>query len=224
MTENLTRESEGKHRLVIVEDYKLVRIGLKMVLNADPDLQVIGEGDSGEQALALLKTVTPDLILLDLGLPDMDGFQLIQEIRRFNNTSKILILSSQEAEEPVLRALSVGVNAYCLKDILSQRLVEVVKMVCGGAIWLDPRVASRALQRFSHDANQHALSASATLSEREREVLRLIVEGVSHVHISQALNLNPSTMKGYLGSILQKLSAFEGIHATPCARSYATLC
>lgn len=224
MIENLKRESEGKHRLVIVEDYKLVRIGLRMVLDADPDLQVVGEGDSGEQALALLKTMTPDLILLDLGLPDMDGFQLIQEIRRFNRTSKILILSSQEAEEPVLKALAIGVNAYCLKDILSQRLVEVVKMVCGGAIWLDPRVASRALQRFSQEANQHALGSAATLSEPEREILRLIVEGVTHVHIAQALGLNPSNLKRYLGSILQKLSAFEGIHATPCARNYATLC
>jgi DNA-binding NarL/FixJ family response regulator len=219
----MKRESEGKHRLVIVEDYKLVRIGLRMVLDADPDLQVVGEGDSGEQALALLNTITPDLILLDLGLPDMDGFQLIQEIRRFNRTSKILILSSQEAEEPVLKALAIGVNAYCLKDILSQRLVEVVKMVCGGATWLDPRVASRALQRFSHQANQHALSSAATLSEPEREILRLIVEGVSHTHIAQALDLNPSKLKCYLGSILQKLSAFEGIHATPCARTYATL-
>jgi DNA-binding NarL/FixJ family response regulator len=165
------RKSDGKIRLVLVEDYKLIRIGIRMVLIGDEDLEVLGEAESGQQGLQMVKDLEPDLVILDLGLPDIDGLQLTREIRKFNRNVKILILTSHETEEEVIMALAAGANAYCLKDIVSERLIQVVKSVCEGAVWLDPRVASRALQVFSESANKRALYNRMALTERERWVL-----------------------------------------------------
>ncbi|WP_373531047.1 response regulator [Vampirovibrio sp.] len=217
------KQSDGKLRLVLVEDYKLIRIGIRMVLDADNAFQVVGEGESGEQALALVKQHQPDLLLLDLGLPDMDGLQLTREIRKFNQTTKILILTSHETEDSVIMALAAGANGYCLKDIVSERLVEVVKSVCEGALWLDPRVASRALQVFAQGGNKRALTRHLALTDREREVLRFIVEGMSNSQIAKALDISLHTSKAHVCSILQKLSVQDRMQAAVKAVQHALL-
>jgi DNA-binding NarL/FixJ family response regulator len=204
---------EGKIRLVLVEDYKLVRIGLSMVLNGDPNIEVIGECETGHHGLELVQNLSPDLVIVDLGLPDIDGFQLTREIRKLNKAIKILVLTSHDTEEEVLEALAAGANAFCLKDIISDRLIEVVKSVCDGAIWLDPRVASRALQVFSEGASRRALSSRMALTDREREVLRLIVEGMSNSQIAKALGISLHTSKAHVCSILQKLSVQDRMQA-----------
>jgi DNA-binding NarL/FixJ family response regulator len=207
------RKSEGQIRLVLVEDYKLIRIGLRMVLNGDPEIEVVGEAESGLHGLQLVRDLNPQLVILDLGLPDIDGFELTREIRKINRDIRILVLTSHDTEEEVLQALSAGANAYCLKDIVSDRLIEVVKSVCDGAIWLDPRVASRALQVFSESANKRALYNRMALTDREREVLRLIVEGMSNSQIAKALGISLHTSKAHVCSILQKLSVQDRMQA-----------
>jgi DNA-binding NarL/FixJ family response regulator len=221
MTECSSRESDGKIRLVLVEDYKLIRIGIRMVLGSESDFQVVGEGESGEQALSLVKQLNPDLLLLDLGLPDMDGLHLTREIRKFNQSTKILILTSHETEDSVIMALAAGANAYCLKDIVSERLVQVARSVCEGALWLDPRVASRALQVFAEDGNKRALTRHLALTNREREVLRLILEGMSNSQIARALDISLHTSKAHVCSILQKLSVQDRLQAAAKAVQYA---
>ena len=208
-----TLKRKGKIRLVIVEDYKLIRIGLRMVLNADPELDVVGEADSGENGIEMIRNLSPDVVVLDLGLPDIDGLEVTQTIRRFNPHIKILVLTSHDAEEEVISALSVGVNAYCLKDVVSSRLVEVVKSVHEGALWLDPRIASRALQVFTETASKRAMRNQMSLTDRERQVLRLIVEGMSNAEIAQALNISLHTSKAHVCSILQKLSVQDRMQA-----------
>jgi DNA-binding NarL/FixJ family response regulator len=223
MDEMCMRNSEDKLRVVLIEDYKLIRIGIRMVLNADESLQVVGEGENGEQALEMVQTLNPDLIILDLGLPDTDGLQLTRQIRAFNPDVKILILTSHETEDSVIMALSAGANAYCLKDIVSNRLIEVVKSVCDGALWLDPRVASRALQVFAAGANKRVLSNKMALTDREREVLRLIVEGMSNSQISKALGISLHTAKAHVCSILQKLSVQDRMQAAVKAVQHSLL-
>ena len=200
-------------RLLLIEDYKLVRIGIRPALNADPQLSVVAEADSGSQALSLIEEYRPDLVIMDLGLPDVDGLNLTRQIRQFNRHVKILILTSHEQEDSVINALSAGASAYCLKDIVSERLVEVVKTVCEGALWLDPRVASSALQVFAESASRRHLRQRHALTDSEREVLRLIVEGMSNVQISRALNLSLHTSKGLVCSILQKLAVQDRMQA-----------
>lgn len=212
MNQASTRKDD-KIRVLLVEDYKLIRIGIRMVLDADQSLEVVGEGENGEQAIKLVQSLEPDLVLLDLGLPDMDGLQVTRQIREFNKHVKILVLTSHETEDSVVLALSAGANAYCLKDIVSERLIEVVKSVCDGALWLDPRVASRALQLFSDSANKRAMHNRMALTDREREVLRLIVEGMSNSQIARALNISLHTSKAHVCSILQKLSVQDRMQA-----------
>ncbi|HEY9746902.1 MAG TPA: response regulator transcription factor [Oculatellaceae cyanobacterium] len=202
-------EARKKVRVLLVEDYKLVRIGIRMVLNGDPDLEVTAEADCGEQAIHLCHQMNPDVVILDLGLPDMDGLEVTRRIRQFNPHVRILILTSAEEEEDIVSCLVAGANAYCLKDILSERLIEVVKAVYEGAVWLDPRVASRALQAFAEKAAARNMRTHMPLTNREREVLRLVVEGMSNLQIAKALNISKHTSKAHICSILQKLSVSD---------------
>lgn len=221
MNEMCMRKSQGKLRVILVEDYKLVRIGIRMVLNADESIQVIGEGETGSQALEMIQALSPDLVIMDLGLPDTDGLQLTRQIRALNPGIKILILTSHETEDSVMMALSAGANAYCLKDIVSNRLIEAVKSVCEGAIWLDPRVASRALQLLAAGACRRTFSNKLALTTREREVLRLIVEGMSNTQIAKALGISLHTTKAHVCGVLQKLSVQDRMQAAVKAVQHA---
>jgi len=205
-------------RLVLVEDYKLVRIGLRSVLNEDPRIEVIGEAETGEQGIELIRNLRPDLVILDLGLPGIDGIEVTKMIKEFDDRIKIVILTSHEVEEEVLAALSAGANAYCLKEITSSRLIEVVKSVYEGAAWLDPAIAGMALEMFSGNGmKSKATSAGARsdlqLTERENQVLTLLVEGKSNSEIADALSVSVHTAKAHVCSILQKLSVHDRVQA-----------
>lgn len=201
-------------RMVMIEDYKLVRIGLQMILGDDPELELVAEAEDGETGLEKVRALKPDLVLLDLGLPDMDGIEVTRHIKQMDPGIKILILTSHETEEEVAAALSAGANAYCMKDTSAPRLIEVIKAVHEGAMWLDPRVASRALDIFSQDAIRLRFNRSdMALTDREREVLRLIVEGMSNSEIAKALGISVHTAKAHVCSILQKLSVHDRIQA-----------
>lgn len=217
------RNRQGTIRIVLVEDFKLIRIGIRMVLEADESLQVIAESDNGKQAIEQIEAHNPDLVILDLGLPDIDGLQLTRQIRDFNPDIKILILTSHDTEDSVMMALSAGANAYCLKDIVSNRLVEVVKSVCEGAVWLDPRVASQALQIFAMRASKRVKNAQLALTVKEREVLRLIVEGMSNTQIAKALEISLHTTKAHVCSVLQKLSVQDRMQAAVKAVQHSLL-
>lgn len=205
-------------RLVLVEDYKLVRIGLRSVLNEDPRIDVVGEAETGEQGLDLVKQLKPDLVVLDLGLPGMDGIEVCKHIKAFDENIKVVILTSHEVEEEVLAALSAGANAYCLKEITSSRLIEVVKSVYEGAAWLDPAIAGIAMEMFSSSNVKSRSSSSANrsdlqLTERESQVLSLLVEGKSNSEIADALSVSVHTAKAHVCSILQKLSVHDRVQA-----------
>lgn len=213
MEQNTLRKSVGKKQVVLIEDFKLIRIGLRMVLDGDEALQVVGEGETAAQGLQLIQDLNPELVIVDLGLPDMDGLQLTRVIRKMNTDIKILVLTSHDTEEEVMLALAAGANGYCLKDIMSDRLVEVVKSVCEGCIWLDPRVASRAMRVFSETANKQVMHNRLSITSREREVLRLLVEGMNNSQIARALEINLKATKDHVYSILKKMSAQDRMEA-----------
>lgn len=205
-------------RLVLVEDYKLVRIGLRSVLNEDPRIEVVGEAETGEQGIELVKQLKPDLVILDLGLPGIDGIEVTKLIKEMDEEIKIVILTSHEVEDEVLAALSAGANAYCLKEITSNRLIEVVKSVYEGAAWLDPAIAGMALEMFSSSGVKSKAGAAGArsdlqLTERENQVLTLLVEGKSNSEIADALSVSVHTAKAHVCSILQKLSVHDRVQA-----------
>ncbi len=206
-------------RLVLVEDYKLVRIGLRSVLNEDPRIEVVGEAETGEQGIELVRQLKPDLVILDLGLPGIDGIEVTKIIKGFDDTIKIVILTSHEVEDEVLAALSAGANAYCLKEITSNRLIEVVKSVFEGAAWLDPAIAGMALEMFTSTgsfktrAGAQGNRADLMLTDRESQVLTLLVEGKSNSEIADSLSVSVHTAKAHVCSILQKLSVHDRVQA-----------
>jgi DNA-binding NarL/FixJ family response regulator len=211
------RKSGEKLRLILVEDFKLSRIGTKMVLEGDSELEVIAEGESGHQGIRLVQELQPDMVILDLGLPDLDGFQVAREIRKFNTRTKILIFTTHEAEESVLLALSAGADAYCLKDTISSSLIHIVKSVCSGVMWLDPKMAALALHLFSHYGGPEKKGRRLkSLTGLEREILRLIAEGMSNPEIATAFGISVRDSESHVYSILQKLTLHE-VQPPPCA-------
>ncbi len=218
MTQASTQVESSLIRLVLVEDYKLVRIGLRSVLNEDPRIDVVGEAETGEQGIELIKSLKPDLVILDLGLPGIDGIEVTKMIKSFDESIKVVILTSHEVEDEVLAALSAGANAYCLKEITSNRLIEVVKSVFEGAAWLDPAIAGMALEMFSSTGmkprpGSQGARPDLQLTERENQVLTLLVEGKSNSEIADSLSVSVHTAKAHVCSILQKLSVHDRVQA-----------
>jgi len=206
-------------QVVIIEDYRLTRIGLKSTLNAMPGINICGEAENAEGGLKLIKELKPDVVLMDLGLPGMNGIEATQQIKIFDENIKVIILTSHERTEEVLAALGSGANAYCLKDIDPDTLSNVVKSVNEGAAWLDPAIASSVLKLYPKPDSSRDYNASeyvdvkSKLSAREYEVLALVVKGKSNTEIAKELFVSVHTSKAHVCSILQKLCVDDRVQA-----------
>ena len=204
--------------IVLVEDYKLTRVGLRMALNECDDLEVVGEAEDAETGIELIKTLKPDVVLMDLGLPGMSGLEATQKLQEIAPDSKIIILTSHGQEEEVLAALGTGAKAYCLKDIAPETLALVIKNVSMGGCWLDPDIANYVLNTLPAPENQNLISTNSNLqkvqlTEREIEVLRLLVKGKSNTEIAKELIVSVHTAKAHVCSILQKLCVDDRVQA-----------
>ncbi|GBF23314.1 two-component response regulator, partial [Candidatus Gastranaerophilus sp. (ex Termes propinquus)] len=170
-------------RVIIVEDYKLTRVGLRYALNEFEHIDVVCEAENGEKGIEMVAKETPDVVLMDLGLPGINGLEATMAIKENHPDIKIVMLTSHEREDEVLASLGAGATAYCLKDIDPKTLSEVIKNVAQGACWIDPNVAKLALKLFPKPENAGFLSNSEVsdtkshLTERETEVLKLLVMG-----------------------------------------------
>lgn len=206
-------------RIVIVEDYKLTRVGLRSSLNEFEGIEVVGEAEDGERGLKVIKDIKPDVVLMDLGLPGINGVEATQQIKAFDENIKVIILTSHDRGEEVLAALGSGANAYCLKDIEPHALVNVIVTVNQGAAWLDPSIAKVALNLFPKPESTKILYSSESpdvrvqLTERELEVLRLLVKGKSNTEIAKELIVSVHTAKAHVCSILQKLCVDDRVQA-----------
>lgn len=205
--------------VVIVEDYKLTRVGLRSTINEFENISVIGEAEDAIKGLEIIKKEKPHVVLMDLGLPEMNGIEATQKVKEISPDTKVIILTSHDREEEVLAALGSGASAYCLKDIDPKTLASVIKNVSKGACWLDSAVAQVALNLFPKPENtdlQHGLDVSdarAQLTEREFEVLRLLVKGKSNTEIAKELIVSVHTAKAHVCSILQKLCVDDRVQA-----------
>jgi len=198
---------ETKTKILMAEDHKLMRVGLKAILEDYNALEVIAEADNGTKAVKLAKELKPDVILMDIGLPDLDGIQATKKIKEFDNNVKIVILTSHIDENEVNNAISAGANAYALKDIKTEYLIMVLRSVKDGAVWFDPNIAH--LVRKSNNnkilTRSEFKASHSNLTEREYEVLKLIVEGKSNQEIAKDLNISEHTAKAHVCSIIQKM-------------------
>lgn len=201
-------------QILIAEDHELTRGGLVYALNKKkPHINIVAEAEDGEQAIALAKQHQPDMILMDIGMPVMDGIQATKTIKQSMPEIKVIVLTSHRDENEILGAIGAGADAYSLKDIKTDRLIQVIDMVMEGALWLDPSIAKVVMNHLtkpSVTADPKPLENRETyktdLTDREMDVLALIVEGKTNKDIADELVITIHTVKSHVASILQKLS------------------
>ncbi|MBS4760630.1 MAG: response regulator transcription factor [Clostridium sp.] len=197
--------------VLMVEDHKLLRVGLKSLFNETEEIKVIAEAETAKEAVDKAKVMKPDVILMDIGLPDMSGIEATKRILNNNVEQKIMMLTSHINEKEVMDSLSAGAYAYVLKDINTELLTMVIKSVSDGAIWLDPQIVPLIRDKSSCFIPQKQNSRAAfraqhaNLTEREYEVLKLVVDGQSNSEIANTLTISEHTAKAHVCNIIQKL-------------------
>ncbi len=190
--------------VLIVDDHSVVRQGVRAFLEAQPDMRIVGEADSGEAAIRLAEEQVPDVVLMDLILPGMNGVEATRQIKRVSPRTQIIVLTSFYEDEHIFPALRAGAISYILKDIRSSELAEIVRKAAQGESVLHPRVAARVIQEV-RQAKRAVPAPFAELTERELDVLRMIAEGHSNAAIADKLVLSEKTVKGHVSNILSKL-------------------
>jgi DNA-binding NarL/FixJ family response regulator len=205
--------------VVIIEDFKLTRVGLRCALNSNEDIKVIAECDNADEGLALVEQYCPNIVLMDLGLAGMNGIEATLKIREMNKDIKVIALTSHDRDEEVISTLSSGAMAYCLKDIDPSKLADVIRDVNEGVCWLDPLVARKVLDAFPKQDSLGILHDKSVeegrvpLTEREQEVLKHLVDGKSNTEIAKELIVSVHTAKAHVCSILQKLCVNDRVQA-----------
>lgn len=205
-------------RVAIIEDYKLTRVGLKCALNKIEGIEVVAEAQNAKDGIELFKKLHPDVVLMDLGLPGMNGFEAMDKIKRISPDTKIIILTAHDSEEDTRNSFNFGASAYCLKDIDPLTLSCVIKNVAKGAFWADSAVADTVFKMFSKPkmkfkSNYYNLIEDTKLTPRENEVLKLLVEGKSNTEIAKELVVSTHTAKAHVCSILQKFCVQDRVSA-----------
>jgi len=204
-----------KINVLIADDSKLTIVGLKTTLNQFDTIAVIGEANDGQDAIKAAQELNPDIILMDIGMPVLDGIKATRELKKLKDfSSKIIMLTSHESEQDVLDALSAGANSYCMKDVEPEVLVSVIRSTHEGASWLDPRIAQVVLNKFVDKFGKFLKpDKTSDLTEREVDVLNLIAKGSSNQEISDALCISLNTVKTHIKNIFQKLEVEDRTQA-----------
>ena len=199
---------KNKIKILVIEDNKLIRVGLSTLLKQETEYNIVAEEETAKGGVLSAEKYNPDIIILDLGLTDMSGIKVITELQATNTSSKIIVLTSHESAEEVNKCLMHGVYAYVIKDIDSSSLINIIKTVCKGAMWLDPKVVRLIRNNnkiLSKVPNKIFKSNHSNLTQREFEVLKLIVEGKSNSEIAYELCISEHTAKAHVCNIIQKL-------------------
>lgn len=204
----------AEKNILIVEDHELTRFGLKTTFSDVDFVKNIYEADYSQKAIDIINNNKIDLIIMDLGLPNMDGIEATKKIRLKNKDVKIVILTSHNDEKEVLESLKAGANAYCSKEINPSRLVEVVRSVLDGASWFDPSIAHVVLKAATNSyVTDTSEKSNYNLTSREAQILKLITEGYSNNEIAKELFVSINTTKAHVASILQKLEVDDRLQA-----------
>jgi len=192
----------GDIRLLISDDHPVVRAGLRGMLSGEPDFEVVGEATNGKEAVALTGELNPDVVLMDLRMPEMDGVTAISHIKAEHPEMQILVLTTYESDADILRAIETGATGYLLKDAPREELFEAIRVVAQGKSPLAPTVANRLVKRMRDPEEE-------TLSAREIEVLELVASGTSNKEIAKSLWVSETTVKSHMLHIFDKLGVTD---------------
>lgn len=198
--------------LMIVDDHAIVRQGVCAFLDTQPDLKVVGEAGSGEEAIRLAAEQAPDVVLMDLVMPGMDGVEATRRVKQVSPRSQIIVLTSYHQDEHIFPAIRAGALSYLLKDVAPSELAEAARKAARGEAVLHPRVAARVIQEI-HGAKRDTVNPFTELSERELEVLKLIADGASNEEIANKLVISEKTVKSHVSNVLSKLHVADRTQA-----------
>ena len=202
--------------VLLVDDHKLVRKGVRAFLQTQQDIEVIGEAESGETAVSLVTDLAPDVILMDLIMPAMDGVEATRQVKQLSPRSQVIVLTSYHQDEHIFPAIRAGALSYLLKDVEPEELATAVRQAAKGEAILHPRVAARVVQEL-HGSRQDAPNAFTELSSREMEVLQQIATGKSNSEIAETLVISEKTVKSHVSNILSKLHLADRTQAAVLA-------
>jgi len=212
-------------RVLIADDQSLVRAGFRMILAAQPDIEVVGEAHDGEEAISAWRRLRPDVILMDIRMPRLDGLEAVRRIlasagdRDDPSTTRVIILTTFDLDEYVYAALQVGASGFLLKDVTPEQLIAAVRLVSAGDALLAPSITRRLVERFARPQTAPPISRAelSTLTPRELEVLKLIARGLSNAQIAAELFLSEATVKTHVARILSKLELRDRVQAVVLA-------
>ena len=202
-------------RVLICDDQALVRAGFRAILEAQPDVEVVGEAENGAEAVALAERRSPDVILMDIRMPVLDGVEATRRLVSAGSPARILVLTTFDLDEFVHAAIRAGASGFLLKDVTPAKLLEAIRVVAAGDALLAPSVTRRLLARFANTLPQqdHSSAALAALTARETEVLRLLAGGLSNAEIAAELVVSEATVKTHISSLLRKLGLRDRVQA-----------
>jgi DNA-binding NarL/FixJ family response regulator len=211
----MTDEHGSNLRVLLVDDQSLVRMGFRMVLDAEPDLTVVGEASDGREAVQRAAELRPDIVLMDVRMPGMDGLAATREIVAARPESRVIVLTTFDLDEYAFGGLRAGASGFLLKDARPAELLGAIRSVAAGDAVVSPRVTKRMLELFgtSLPTSETSHDATAPLTPREREILLAIAQGLSNGEIAERFFLTESTVKTHVGRVLFKLGLRDRIHA-----------
>jgi DNA-binding NarL/FixJ family response regulator len=221
VTDPGTKQQNEIIRVVVVEDHEITRMGLKLTLEQNPGIFVVGEAQDGREGTDVVMKLKPNVVLMDIGLPHVDGIEATSAIKQALPQTRVIMLTSHDNDRDIFAALAAGADGYCLKETASSQLALAIRTVSEGAAWLDPGIASRVL-RASVQAGlpvtpkpgerEEGKNASR-LSQREIEVLKLVVDGMSNQEIAEKLIVSVETVKTHMRRLMEKLAVSDRTQA-----------
>jgi DNA-binding NarL/FixJ family response regulator len=213
-------------RLLLVDDQRLMRDGLRILLELESDFDVVGEAEDGAKALECYQQLTPDVVLMDIRMPVMDGVEATRRLREFDPNARVIILTTFDDNEYIFEGLRAGALGYLLKDVSGEELADAIRKVAAGGSMIEPSVARKVVAEFARLAPatpQVVEELIEPLSEREIEILKLVSQGLTNKEIAARLYLAEGTVKNYVTSILQKIDARDRTQAAIRGRELGLL-
>jgi DNA-binding NarL/FixJ family response regulator len=204
-------------RVLVVDDQSMVRAGLRMLLAVESDIDVVAEAGNGREAIAQAARHRPDIVLMDIRMPELDGLEATRRILATDDTVRVMILTTFNLDDYVYEALRAGASGFVLKDDSPEQLIGAIRTVAEGEALLSPTITKRVIQKFARMPRPAPPKELGDLSEREREVFRLIAQGLSNAEIAQELYISETTVKTHITHILQKLNLRDRVQAVVLA-------
>lgn len=203
-------------RVLLVDDQPLLRTGFRLILQSEPDIEVVGEAGDGEVALSQVRALRPDVVLMDIRMPRVDGVEATRRLAASDDPPRVLVLTTYELDEYVVDSLRAGASGFLLKDVPAEDLVEAVRVVHRGEAVVAPRVTRRLLDRFARllpAADAGTAAPLPDLTEREHQVLLLVARGLSNAEVAAELVLSETTVKTHVSNVLMKLGLRDRVQA-----------